>query len=135
MKSEKDILERIGKGTMSVPDGYFSDLKNRLATIPESATVQPGPWNRVRPYLAMAASFAAILIIGNSVLRNTASKPEDELFLTDATYAAMISLNYPDAILNAMEFDEEVITDEDIINYLIESGVRTEHLAYAGNQY
>ena len=27
----------------------------------------------------------------------------------------------------------EELSDEDIINYLIESGVRTEHLAYAGD--
>ena len=63
MNSDKEILEKIGKGSYGVPDGYFNDLKTRLAAIPEKKTVNPGIWMRVKPYAALAACFAAILLV------------------------------------------------------------------------
>ena len=134
MNSEKEIFEKIGKGSYGVPDGYFNDLKNRLAAIPEGKAISPGIWMRVRPYAALAACFAAILLIGNSVLRNTASRqPADQLY-NETTYADMISITRPDVIYSVMEYEHEDISDEDIINYLIETGATMEQLAYAGDR-
>ena len=45
----------------------------------------------------------------------------------------MISLTNPSTIYNVFESEVEEISDEDIINYLIESGATAEQLAYAGN--
>ena len=133
MNSDKEILEKIGKGSYGVPDGYFNDLKTRLAAIPEETTVNPGIWMRVKPYAALAACFAAILLAGNALLRNTASnqQPADQSY-TEATYADMISITRPEIIYSAMEYEHEDISDEDIINYLIETGATMEQLAYAG---
>lgn len=133
MKIGNDILENVARPSCKVPDGYFDNLKSRLSSIPASKTVSPGLWMRVRPYAALAASFAAILVIGNSLLRNTASQPNEGDY-SDASYAEMISLVSPETIYNVMEYGQEDISEDDIINYLIESGIRTEHLAYAGNQ-
>lgn len=135
MKIGNDILESVARPSCKVPDGYFDDLKSRLSSIPAEKTVSPGLWMKVRPYAALAASFAAILVIGNSVLHNTASRTQSsEGDFGGATYAEVISLVSPESVYNAMEYEQEAISEEDIINYLIESGVRTEHLAYAGNQ-
>ncbi len=82
----------------------------------------------------MAASFAAILLIGNSVLRHTASSQTEEPSLNESSYAEMISLTYPEAIMDALEYEGENMTEEDIINYLIESGTSMEYLAYSGDQ-
>ena len=69
MLTGKDIFESIGKDRPSVPEGYFTDLKARLGSIPERSIVRQGPWSSVRPYLALAASFVAIAVI------STASEP------------------------------------------------------------
>ena len=135
MKSEKDIIESIGKPYMGVPEGYFNDLKDRLGAISHAKTVEPALWMRLRPYVAMAASFAAILLIGNAVLRNTLSggQAEDTIY-SEPTYADMISLTHPEAVYQVLEYGHEDLSDEDIINYLIESGTEMEYLAYSGNQ-
>ena len=135
MNSDKEILEKIGKGSYGVPEGYFNDLKARLAAIPEEKTINPGIWMRVRPYAALAACFAAILLVDNAVLRNTAMKqqPSDQ-FYNEATYADMISITRPEVIYSVMEYEQEDISDEDIINYLIETGATMEQLAYAGDR-
>ena len=135
MNSEKEIFTKIGKDAYSVPEGYFDSLKERLETIPRGRTVDSRMWMRLRPYLAMAASFAAILLIGNAVLRNTALKnqPTDQFYNEDS-YAELILLNQPGSFYNAMEYEHEDLSDEDIINYLIESGTEMEYLAYSGDQ-
>ncbi|MBQ8060455.1 MAG: hypothetical protein IJ205_00715 [Bacteroidales bacterium] len=132
MKSEKEIFEKIGKASYGVPEGYFNDLKNRLEAIPQEKSVLPGPWARVRPYLAMAACFVALLVAGNSLLRRTVSNNPAEQLASDATYAEIISMTHPEIFMNAIEYESEDMTDEDIINYLIESGVEMEYLAYSG---
>jgi len=135
MKSEKDIIDSIGKPVMGVPEGYFDNLKDRLAAIPEAKTVEPAIWMRLRPYVAMAASFVAILLIGNAVLKGTFSNGRaDDQDFTESTYAEMISLTHPEAVYQVMEYGHDDLSDEDIINYLIESGTEMEYLAYSGDQ-
>lgn len=134
MEIGKDILEKIGKPSMAVPEGYFDSLKTRLESIPSREASRRPDWAKVRPYLALAASFAAILVIGNSVLRHTASKNQINLADSfESSYVEMISLTNPSTIYNVFESEVEEISDEDIINYLIESGATAEQLAYAGN--
>ena len=58
----------------TTPEAYFSDLKTRLRSIPEMQEVPTG-WQRVRPHLAMAAAFLAIVAVGTAILRNTAGNP------------------------------------------------------------
>ncbi|MCR5464582.1 MAG: hypothetical protein K6F06_08640 [Bacteroidales bacterium] len=136
MRTGKDIFENIGKDRPSVPEGYFDDLKARLNSIPvESATAHPGSWSRVRPYLALAASFAAIVLIGNAILKDTTKSQSADQFYGENSYADIVSITNPEIFYNVEEFDVEDISDDDIINYLIETGVRAEHLAYAGDQY
>ena len=121
---------------MGVPDGYFDNLKTRLESIPSSAkAVSAGPWARVRPYLAMAAGFAAILLAGNAILRGTASLDQASGSNPyESSYAELIALTNPESIYNALEYDPESISDEDIINYLIETGARPEQFAYSGDE-
>lgn len=130
MEIGKDILERVGKPSMEVPEGYFDSLKSRLESIPSTEVTRRLGWAKVRPYLAMAASFAAILIIGNSVLRHTVSQEADSF---ESSYVEMVSFTSPSTIYNVLESEVEEVTDEDIINYLIESGVNPERVAFAGD--
>ena len=136
MNTDKEIFEKIGKGSYGIPDGYFNDLKTRLAAIPdEKKAVDPGFWMRVRPYAALAACFTAILLAGNAVLHNTALKQKSaDQYQSEISYADMISITRPEIIYTEMDYDHADISDEDIINYLIETGATMEHLAYAGGQ-
>ena len=135
MNSEKEIFDNIGKVSMSVPEGYFNDLKDRLNAIPAGRTVEPSVWMRMRPIAAMAAAFAAILLVGNAILRNSIpGNNMEDMTLTEANYADMISLTHPEAVYQLMEYEHEDLSDEDIINYLIESGTEMEYLAYSGDQ-
>lgn len=71
MKTEKEnILDKIGRRDgMTVPDGYFADFLKRMeAELPpneaaERPAVLDAPrsfWQRVRPYVYMAAMFAGV---------------------------------------------------------------------------
>ena len=93
------------------------------------------PFRKRRPSIRAAndTEDEPILLAGNALLRNTASnqQPADQSY-TEATYADMISITRPEIIYSAMEYEHEDISDEDIINYLIETGATMEQLAYAG---
>ncbi|MDE5942058.1 MAG: hypothetical protein K2H14_08115 [Muribaculaceae bacterium] len=70
MKTDNDILGRIGRRDgMTVPDGFFDDFASRMeASLPYRAEAEEtmrvisrrSVWNRVRPYVYMAAMFAGI---------------------------------------------------------------------------
>lgn len=69
MKTEHDILNSIGRRDgMTVPDGFFEDFAKRMeASLPYRREAEEKPavphltaWNRMRPYVYMAAMFAGI---------------------------------------------------------------------------
>ncbi len=70
MKVEENILKKIGtENPFRVPEGYFenltSEVMNRLPEKEKSADVQKEPtmWERVRPWLYMAAMFVGAALI------------------------------------------------------------------------
>ncbi len=69
MKKEKtDILSKIGKDAgFSVPDGYFDTFAEKLAKeLPEPVLTPITPvtkWQRVRPFVYMAAMFVGIWLM------------------------------------------------------------------------
>ncbi len=60
------ILERVSRHDgMTVPEGYFADFAARMeAAIPERRVAEPpvvrSTWQKIRPYVYMAAMFAGI---------------------------------------------------------------------------
>lgn len=68
MESNKDILDKIDRRDgLTVPEGYFDDFARRMsASLPDrpELTAQPvakrSTWNRIRPYVYMAAMFAGV---------------------------------------------------------------------------
>ncbi|MBQ6287152.1 MAG: hypothetical protein IJK73_05795 [Bacteroidales bacterium] len=136
MKTEKNILENIGKASFTVPEGYFDDLRGRLGSIATPKVTAPGFFYRAKPYLALAACFVAILIAGTTILRNTVANDPTDLTFSEASYAQMAPFAIPEDYYQEIGYDlpTEELSDEDIIEYLIESGTQVELLAYAGNQ-
>lgn len=116
----------------TTPEAYFSDLKTRLRSIPGMQEVPTG-WQRVRPHLAMAAAFLAIVAVGTAILRNTAGNPAVASPDSTSQYelAQLVRTSSPylydeDAYTQEEEMSEP--TEEEIIEYLISTGVTIENI-------
>ncbi|MBQ9185172.1 MAG: hypothetical protein IJ151_04805 [Bacteroidales bacterium] len=118
------------------PEGYFSDLKSRLHNIPDVQEM-PSAWQRVKPHLAMAAAFLAIVTAGTAILRNTAGNPA--LSTTDvySQYELAQLVRTPSPYLYDEDtYEEEVSepTEEELIEYLISTGVTIENFEADENE-
>lgn len=65
MKEDKNILDQINRNSgMTTPDNYFADFAEKMMqSLPEKQepVIKPlTPWQRVRPYVYLAAMFAGI---------------------------------------------------------------------------
>lgn len=105
------------RSDISVPEGYFQNLEERLQQIP--VTAAPKTHGNVRrvvmPYLAYAASLALLVAAGNLILRKTAVSEESDAQWNYVSYLAQ-ELD-PDGLVELREAQE--LTDEDIRNYLL----------------
>ena len=104
--TEKDILQnkQLKQTTYNVPDGYFSSLEQKLKAIPEQKEETPTLRKRLAPYAAMAAMFAMIMAAGG-------------FFVGKSWTENNITEQYAD-----------VVTEDDIIEYLIYTDVEIEEL-------
>ena len=115
------------------PEGYFENLQSRLSEIP----AQPARVSSVRrlaPYVAIAASFLVIVMLGNFVLGRTASPAEDDTW-TYVSYLADaldpdggVPMDMADYYL--VDEESEGLSADDIVEYLLADGISVEHLAY-----
>ena len=125
-EKNRDILAdnpKLKKQVYSVPDGYFSGFK---AGMTPYASVEPSLARRLVPYLSMAAVFIFLVTAGTFFLQQTT--PADEFTQEDfILYSSNISgiglyEEEPDQLADAG------IADEDIIEYLIYSGISAEEI-------
>lgn len=84
------------KNPISVPDGYFASLQERLLEIPAR---EAKPRFRVAPYLAFAASLVALAVIGNFILRKSSTGLSDDdirsyLLASNTTVEQLYSVYY-----------------------------------------
>ena len=123
------------RNDISTPEGYFGDLQARLLEIP--ARQQParvGTVHRLAPYLAIAASFLAVVLMGNAILNRTAAPVEDDTwsyvsYLADALDPdGAVPIDMAGYYLDDEE--AEGLSAEDIMNYLLADGISVEQLAY-----
>ena len=77
MKEEDNILKKVGKENVSpVPHGYFENLASEvMRQLPEKETPafvrrEPTRWERIKPWLYMAAMF-----VGAALIIRVASAP------------------------------------------------------------
>ena len=115
------------------PEGYFENLQGKLSEIP-ARPARVSTVRRLAPYVAVAASFLVIVMIGNFVLGRTASPAEDDTW-TYVSYLADaldpdggVPMDMADYYL--ADEESEGLSAEDIMNYLLADGISVEHLAY-----
>lgn len=109
---------------ISVPKGYFDNLKDRLSQIPGQQRVSL--WEKVRPYVALAACFAISVTAGTFLLNRTA--PQAESYYDYLAAADMIPVTDPFDILNVTDSSEEELSSSEIVDYLIETGFTEDQL-------
>lgn len=110
MEKNKDILEcsKLKENPFKVPEGYFDSLPVRVEARREAG--RRGFIARLAPYAAIAASFAIIALAGTAIVKMTVSDSEDEM-----TTTSLIA-------------DGQGISDDDIINFLIYTGISAEQV-------
>lgn len=127
MKKGNDILKdctELKQMPFSVPEGYFESFKKENAM---PACRKVSLWNRMAPYAAMAAVFVFLVSAGTFLLE----KSSPDYNMTEEDYV-MFADNMMNTIAYEMEFGSQIaeadLSDEDIINYLIYTGVTAEHI-------
>ncbi|HBH08306.1 MAG TPA: hypothetical protein DDX40_02740 [Rikenellaceae bacterium] len=128
MQEKRDIFNGIGKAAFKVPEGYFEGLKARLDAIPATPRTLT-PVQRMKPYLALAACFLSFLLVGNAVLKGTTEKSSEGDLYNEFAYAALLRA---DEYLHPEADTQDTVSNDDVVNYLIDSGTPAELIEYAG---
>ena len=115
----------IRKSDISTPEGYFPALQERLEKI--AAPAAPvSTLRKFSPYFAYAASLALAVVLGGALLRKTAVPQEEEGGSTWQYLAYLSQSMDPDGMWQ--EESTVQLTEEDIVNYLIDNGTSVDYL-------
>ncbi len=125
----------IKKNSYSVPEGYFDNLESKLTAIPQMQGSKARRWEKISPYLALAACFCFSLVLGKMIIKGGPALDEDGSTYQEMVYADLIPYTEPLYIFTSTDADEsEALSQEDIISYLIESGASIELIDYHTNK-
>lgn len=132
MLESNKIFNDSGKAPFAVPEGYFKNLQERLEAIPSIKGQSVSHAQRIRPYLALAACFLAAVLVGNAVLRSTATDAATHDLFNEISLADLIPVTQPDEVFMTIAPEQDSISEDDVINYLITSGTSPEAIEYVG---
>ncbi|MCH5229404.1 MAG: hypothetical protein J1F12_05350 [Muribaculaceae bacterium] len=120
MRQEEELINRFGKDSgMKVPENYFPDLqKNILNKLPEYPkvvrTVDHTRWQRIKPYVYLAAMFCGIWLMMK--VFHTATQPMSmSLDNPPAALVDMIDSDYDYDIHYVPYIPDNFYEDEDFI--------------------
>ena len=119
MKEENELLKKYGKkNPYRTPDGYFSSFaENLMEQLPEKEipeTPHISMWNRVKPWVYMAAMFVGLMFAVRVVTdRQPLTKDSTDIIQTDNIFE--LPDEYLDPIVNQTMMDDyelyEYLTD------------------------
>lgn len=117
-----DILKSpdLRKNPFSVPEGYFSDCQKKALKNIESANRHSVPWRWLVP---VAAAAAVLMFAGNYIFKNSLQKDYSQ---EDYMVFSSEFINTVYGMTDDERYAEAEISDEDIIEYLIGTGVEAE---------
>ena len=134
MKEEKDILKTIGRRDgMTVPDGYFADFAKRMAAeLPERpelaamgvARAPRSLWDRVKPYVYMAAMFAGVWCM----LKMFTSVAGSQQLAPMGSNPVMAEAFGNEDFMNTYVYDE--FSDRDVMDQMLEDGLDPDSLDF-----
>jgi len=129
-QEESPILKKLGKDAgFKTPDGYFADFNQRMAEmLPDveitPVDIKPTMWQRVRPYVYLAAMFAGVwclmhvfkmfngptsttLRINEVAERMVGDNSNAEDFIMSGNVSDYDILNYEDSVAMSNETEPE----------------------------
>lgn len=142
-EKEMNFLESDNMRQMpfDVPAGYFESLQTRLEAIPAAHPTERRVfvplWQKISPYLALAACFLSIVFVGNFFLSKQSVGSEDASLQAyqQFIYADLTPVTNPYVVFDDEDYYTETADEDDIVNYLISSGTSSDLIAYALYNY
>ena len=138
----------MNKRPYNTPDGYFDFLQMRLSEIPLQQQTESVPevkvsrWAKVAPYFALVACFMAIVVTGRYVINKTtvpAVTSEEYLTMENLYGADLMPYTSQYALFDETSFAEaaymNTVSEEDIINYLIDTNMPLSYIGMALMEY
>lgn len=118
MKEKNDILSTIGKDSgFKVPENYFSDFAEKMAkSLPDQEIQpiqQPTRWQRVRPFVYMAAMFAGIWCMMQ--IFNGISSKDKGIYNPEIVAGFQNEANVDDFMLHGDVSEYDILTYEDSV--------------------
>ena len=118
MKEKNDILSNIGKDSgFKVPENYFSDFAEKMAKSLPDQEIQPIPqptrWQRVRPFVYMAAMFAGIWCMMQ--IFNGISSKDKGIYNPEIVAGFQNEANVDDFMLHGDVSEYDILTYEDSV--------------------
>lgn len=114
MKEENKLKLKYGtRNPYRVPDNYFEQFTSRIMEqlpehqIGENEVREPSRWQRLRPFLYMAAMFCLLLTGGKWLQFYTEHQQATET--TEQTAQSTEEYNYMDDMINYAMIDEELV--------------------------
>ena len=110
MGKEENILKKVGtKNPFSVPDHYFEDFTQELMNkLPEKEPMlpvaEPTLWQRVKPWVYMAAMFCGIML---SVRIFVGEPQKDEFPISQAEAEALLDEDWENLMRRTFRDDYE----------------------------
>lgn len=132
-KEEQMLLDRFGrKGSWKVPEGYFAqmmtEVEGKLPEQPqEQRYVEMTRWQKLKPYVYLAAMFIGIWVMMNVFGRVMTSR-ELNLDNPPEQYAQLMekaveqdAVYIPTSLMSAMETEEAVLSEFTDMNEFVEA--------------
>ncbi|MDR0961086.1 MAG: hypothetical protein LBM62_00795 [Mediterranea sp.] len=110
MKEEDSIMKKVGRGnSFQVPDGYFDTLASEvMSRLPEKEKPvfikkEPTKWERMKPWLYMAAMFVGAALIIRVATFNQATPIAEPVALDETE---IVSDEYLNSVLENSMLDD-----------------------------
>ncbi|MDR2804519.1 MAG: hypothetical protein LBB85_02600 [Dysgonamonadaceae bacterium] len=122
MSNKVNPLKEIGnKNPFQVPEGYFERLSDRiLSQLPERIVESPQPpslWQRVQPWVYMAAMFCGIALMVNLFTRTPHQPDASGLNLTSSADIEAFYQYYEEQLTNNVYNEAIYVNLEQTLNF------------------
>lgn len=131
IEKDKNLLESIPelkKMPYSVPEGYFESAMDRAKEIPGKSASRV--WQKLYPLASMAAMFAIIATVGTLILNRGEffSEPSEQMQMEDYLVHSGYDFTVSDYQGENSQLADAEISSEDIVQYLIYTGLSIEDM-------
>lgn len=125
MVEKDDILQRedLKKAPLSVPEGYFDSLPEKVMQRIAAGDKQPVRRVPLRKWWIAAAAACAVAVLALAVRLSTAPTTEQTAYEDDAEYIELMDIDERSLAEYGSEEEQDAISQDAIIEYLAYNGL------------